>query len=140
MVTLITNIFLGIMLYNALNRPTTYGATQSLTSTTSTVPTSSSGSTGYFSYNYVITFDIKMEGKYIIMANFAYPNEVVVIYLPNGETVTLTAESPFATVHLHKGHIELTVLVSGQYYGNEPGEEEILNSLNLTLVPEEDEN
>ena len=134
-VTLITNVVLGIELYNALNKPTAYGAAYS-TSTATSVPTITPNSsfTGQFSYTFHLELHVKKEGKYIISVSFAYPDEVVIIYLQNGRAVTLTPSDPVSIIHLHRGNTVLIVLVSGKYYGTEPSAEEVLKSLNLTVT------
>ena len=134
-VTLITNVVLGIELYNVLNKPTAYGAVSSTstTPTTSTVAPNSSFS-GQFSYTFHLELHVKKGGKYIISVDFTYPDEVVIVYLENGETVTLTPTNQVGIINMHKGDITLTVLVSGKYYGEEPSAEEVFKSLNLTVT------
>ena len=138
-VTLITNVVLGVELYNAVHKPITSGltASTSLVSTKSvTSPTSQSGASasGQFSYEFRYHLHVENEGKYLVTANFAYPDEVVLIYLPDGKVVTLTAEKPEGVVHLDSGEVTLKILVSGVYYGPKPSPTQVLESLNLTII------
>ena len=136
-VTLAVNVILGIELYNALNRPVTVGqsvnttlpitviqgsnynnVTKTVTTTTTvntpTTTTSQPGSneSNVYNFTFVAEFDVDQGGTYEIIANTEYQDEVVVIHLPDGTTVTLTSQSPVALIHLNKGHYVVQVLAS----------------------------
>ena len=138
-ITLITNVVLGVELYNAVHKPVTSGlaTTTSYVSTT----TSSSGPTyqngtqvsGQFSYELTYHLHVTKEGEYLVTVSFAYPDEVVLIYIPDGKAITLTPENPEGLIHLDKGEVTLKVLVSGVYYGSKPSPAQVQDSLNLTI-------
>lgn len=138
-VTLITNVVLGVELYNVVHRPVTSG----LTTSTSFVSTTSIGGltsqngtsvSGQFSYESTYRLHVDKEGKYLVTVNFAYPDEVVLIYLPDGKAITLTPENPEGVIHLREGEVTLKILVSGIYYGSKPSLAQVLNSLNLSIT------
>ena len=134
-VTLAVNVILGVELYNALNRPVTLGqsvnttlpitviqgsnynnVTKTVTTTVNTVTTTTSqpgsSESNVYNFTFVAEFDVDKGGTYEIIANLEYQDEVVVIHLPDGTTVTLTSQSPVALIHLDKGHYVVKVLVS----------------------------
>ena len=138
-VTLITNVVLGVELYNAVHKPITSGltASTSFVSTTSIASTTSQNGTsvsGQFSYEFTYHLHVDKEGKYLATVSFAYPDEVVLIYLPDGKVITLTPENPEGLIHLHEGEVTLKILVSGIYYGSKPSLTQVLNSLNLSIT------
>ena len=109
-VTLITSVVLGVELYNAVHRPVTSGliASTSFVSMTSIgSPTSQNGTSfpGLFSYESTYHLHVDKEGKYLVTVNSAYPDEVVLIYLPDGKAITLTPENPEGVIHLREGEV-----------------------------------
>ena len=137
--TLITNVVLGVELYNAVYKPVTSGLTASTsyisTTTSSNVPTYQNGTqiSGQFSYEFTYHLHVKKEGEYLVTVSFAYPDEVVLIYLPDGKAITLTPENPEGLIHLHKGEVTLKILVSGVYSGSKPSPAQVFSSLNLSI-------
>ena len=138
-VTLITNVALGVELYNAVHKPITNGLTASTSfvgTTSVTGPTSQNGTpvSGQFSYVFPYHLYVDKDGKYLVTVSFAYTDEVVLIYLPNGKVITLTPENPDGIIHLHEGKVTLKILVSGVYYGSRPSLTQVLDSLNLSIT------
>ena len=138
-VTLITNVVLGVELYNAVHKPVTSGLTASTsyvsTTTSSNVPTYKNGTqiSGQFSYEFTYHLHVEKEGEYLVTVSFGYPDEVVLIYLPDGKAITLTPENPWGLIQLHKGEVTIRILVSGVYYGSKPSPTQVFGSLNLSI-------